>query len=49
MPVSFSINQPLYIGLTSEFIHSIENDPDIPQSHRENFVLLQDGHQWYLP
>ena len=49
LPMEFAINQALYIGIISEFIHSIESDPDISDDHKKNFILLQDGHQCYLP
>ena len=41
--MEWKLNQALYIGLVAEFIHSIENDPSIPEAHKRNFIFQQDG------
>ena len=46
----FVVRNPLATmnkGLTAEFFHSVESDPGLPEDHKKNFILLQDGWQWY--
>ena len=45
MPMDWKMNQALYIGIVAEFIHSIENDPTLPDEHKRNFIFQQDGCQ----
>ena len=45
MPMEWKMNQALYIGIVAEFIHSIENDPSLPDAHKRNFIFMQDGWQ----